>query len=399
MQKLQLFFRKTVKTIEENPLPIKYYLFLFAAILTVRLCLEFFANQRLFRQTDVIHISLWFIFIIEAFMLQLHVFTKTDVIRIVKLVTCCFSIALTAPIIDMVISQGKFSKMNYLSVHSFQDVFWSYLTIGGASLSRGATIGIRIEIVLLVIASFNYIYVKTGSLFRSLIGTFSIYTVLFLSGLIPLLINGINSLLHLHYGPDDQSTVYLLFLVDLILLLLLVFRSKSSNTIPRFSFVFIVRIVTAFGLCASGILIARNLYPANWILDPTTLYYFPLLFIVIALLLYTHRNNSLTDFSAQSGILFLLLTSSYLISFYTCFAVLLAWGIQFLLFEFPLQLQRIPVLNSLLYAGLNTSFFLIGFMSFGAPMIGVPTYVLFFILLGSFSIHLAYIYIRKRGSR
>lgn len=399
MQKLQHFFRKTVKTIEENPLPIRYYLLLFAAILTVRLCLEFFANQRLFRQTDVIHISLWFIFIIEAFMLQLHVFTQTDVVRIVKLVTCCFSIALTAPIIDMVISQGKFSKMNYLSVHSFQDVVWSYLTIGGASLSRGATIGIRIEIVLLVIASFNYIYVKTGSLFRSLIGTFSIYTVLFLSGLIPLLINGINSLLHLHYGPDDQSTVYLLFLVDLILLLFLVFRSKPTNMRPRFSFVFIARIVTAFGLCASGILIARHLYPANWTLDPTTLYYFPLLFIVIVLLLYTHRNNSPTDFSAQSGILFLLLTSAYLISFYTCFAVLLAWGIQFLLFEFPLQLHRIPILNSLLYAGLNTSFFLIGFMSFGAPMIGFPTNLLFFILLGSFSIHLTYIYGWKRGSQ
>lgn len=157
MQKLQSFFKQTVDKIEDYPLPLKRYLLLFIAILSLRLCLEFFANYRLFQSDDVMHIGLWFLFIVQAFMVQLHLFSKVKVEQIVKLVVCCFSIALTAPLIDLVVSQGKFSKMNYLSVNSFSDIAWSYITIGGASLSRGATLGIRIEIVLLVIASFNEI--------------------------------------------------------------------------------------------------------------------------------------------------------------------------------------------------------------------------------------------------
>ncbi len=133
MQRIQALFLNIVAKIEDYPLPLKRYFLLFAAILSVRLCLEFFANHRLFRLDDVIHIGLWFIFIVEAFMLQLHLFSKMPVERIVKLVVCCFSIALTAPLIDLVVSQGKFSKMNYLSINSAGDLLWSYVTIGGAA--------------------------------------------------------------------------------------------------------------------------------------------------------------------------------------------------------------------------------------------------------------------------
>jgi hypothetical protein len=145
MKKFKQIFQLIVDKIEGVDLPIHRYLFLFIAILSVRLCLEFFSNQRLFKAEDVLHISLWFIFIVEAFMLQLHLFSKEKVDKIIRLVVCCFSIALTAPIIDLIVSQGKMSKMNYLAINSGSDLLWSYITIGGASLSRGATLGIRIE--------------------------------------------------------------------------------------------------------------------------------------------------------------------------------------------------------------------------------------------------------------
>ena len=242
MRKIQAFFKQTVAQIEDYPLPLKRYLLLFIAILSLRLCLEFYANNRLFQANDVLHIGLWFLFIVQAFMVQLHLFSKVNVEQIVKLVVCCFSIALTAPIIDLVVSQGKFSKMNYLSVNSFSDIAWSYITIGGASLTRGATLGIRIEIVLLVIASFNYVYLKTGNIWRALAGTFSIYTILFLSGAIPYFLGKINTVFHLTYGPNDQSSSYLLFTLDILLFLFLAYRYNRKMISFKFDFSIIFRL-------------------------------------------------------------------------------------------------------------------------------------------------------------
>lgn len=403
MQKLQLLFQRTVRTIEDNPLPLKRYLLLFLAILVIRLCLEFFANQRLFRSEDVVHISLWFIFIVEAFMLQLHLFTKTDPARIIRLVVCCFSIALTAPIIDLVISQGKLSKMNYLSMHSLTDAAWSYVTIGGASLSRGATIGIRIEIVLLVLASFNYIYLKTKSLLRALLGTLSIYTVLFLSGAVPFFLGLINGLFHLTYGPDDQSSVYLLFTVDIALFLVLVLRLKQKTVPFLFSTLVLLRFVLSAGLVVLGALLARKQYPDSWHADPTTIYYFPLLLLIVCLLNYYdqygrgRRPETPQRFNMQNGLFLVLLLTGWYVSFHTCFAVLLAWGIQFLLYEEPLRFMRIPYLSAVLQACLSCTFLLIGFQAFGAPMIGIATGIFFLVLIASFLIHLtAYLVVTKK---
>lgn len=402
IHKFQQFFRRVVRKLEDHPLPLKRYALLFLAILSVRLCLEFFANQRLFRFDDVLHISLWFIFIVEAFMLQLHLYTKTDAGRIIRLVVCCFSIALTAPIIDLLISQGKLSKMNYLSIHSASDALWSYLTIGGASLSRGATIGIRIEIVLLVLASFNYIYLKTKSLLRAVIGTLSIYTVLFLSGAVPLFLAWINGVFHLTYGPEDQSSVNLLFTVDVLLFLVLVVRLKRKMIPFRFSVPLVLRFVLSTGLVVSGALLARQDYPDSWHPDPTTIYSFPLLLLIVCLLNYydhfgtEHDAEKRSGFNLQNGLFALLLLMSWCISFQTCFAVLLAWGLRFLLYEEPLQLLRVPVLGALLQAGTSAAYLLIGFQAFGAPMIGISTMILLISLIGSFLIHLTAYLVERR---
>lgn len=401
MQKIQSFFKQTVAKIEDYPLPLKRYLLLFIAILSLRLCLEFFANHRLFQADDVMHIGLWFLFIVQAFMLQLHLFSKANVEQIVKLVVCCFSIALTAPIIDLLVSQGKFSKMNYLSVNSFSDIAWSYITIGGASLSRGATLGIRIEIVLLVIASFNYVYLKTGNIWRALAGTLSIYTVLFLSGAIPYFLGKINTAFNLTYGANDQSSSYLLFTLDIALFLFLVYRYNRKMISFKFDFSMIFRIIGSIGLVVLGAYLARTAYPTNWMLDPTTLYYFPLLAILLLILFVyenygkQHLKSETTDFTLQNGILLVLVCISSCISFHTLFAVLFTWGMLFFLYEKPLRFINIPYLSPLLQAGLMFGYLLIGFMGFGAPMIGMETNVIFLTLIVSFSTYLVMFYINR----
>lgn len=397
MKKFKQIFQLIVDKIEGVELPIHRYLFLFIAILSVRLCLEFFSNQRLFKAEDVLHISLWFIFIVEAFMLQLHLFSKEKVDKIIRLVVCCFSIALTAPIIDLIVSQGKLSKMNYLAINSVSDLLWSYITIGGASLSRGATLGIRIEIVLLIFASFNYIFAKTNSIWRSLLGTFSIYTVLFLSGAIPFFMSKINLLFGLSYSPNDQSSIYLLFLLDVIIFLALIYRLKSKKEnykfdLKKFTLAF-VRISSYSGLLIYGILLARNNYTPNWTLNPTTIYYFPLLvllFILIVLYEIWGKKGlfSRSSYYRQIGLFVLIVFISSCINFYSFFGSMICWGLLFFLYESPLNFSKIKVLSALFKSLLNIGFVFLGFLTFGAPLVGFPTKDLFLILITSFSVYL-----------
>lgn len=395
MKRFQLLFKDVSARIENYPLALTRYIALFIALLSIRLCLEFYANHRLFNANDALHIGLWFNFIVLAFILQLHFFSKTPIEKIIKLVVCCFSIALSAPIIDLIVSQGKFSKMNYLSINSSSDFIKAYFSIGGASLTRGATIGIRIEIILLVIASFNYIYIRTDNLKRAILGTFSIYTVLFLTGVIPFFIGQVNALFGLTYGLNDQSSIYLLFTLDLILVLILLLKLKPDMIKIHFNWSFIIQLLSIGIPLLVGIWLARIDYLKNWTINPTTIYFFPLLLILLILLsIYfdyiqrtsTHVKNQLF----QNSIFLLLFVIAAFLSFQTLFAMFLVWSINYLLYEQPCEFYKFPWLSFILKSFLTLAIVLVGFIAFGAPMVGFNKTHMLIILIISFSVSLGF---------
>ncbi|MCE3228980.1 MAG: hypothetical protein K0S32_3531 [Bacteroidetes bacterium] len=390
MNRFQQIFINIVNRIESNDAPVKRYIFLFFAILVLRLTLEFFSSHRLFTFFDVMHIGLWFIFIVSAFLLQLYYFSGEDIHKVIKLVITCFTIALTAPIIDIIVSWGQGAKMNYLSVNSWKDVVFAYFTIGGSSLTRGATLGIRIEIVLLVIACFNYVYTKRGSIIKALVASLIIYTVLFLSGTIPFLLGIIVNTFQLQYQHDDKSTLLLLLTLDLILLFFIISArsgTKLKEAAANAPWLFSILPVALF---VGGTLLAKQNYPDNWSVNPTTIFWFPLLTAIYFCFTFyvgiiRSKNNS--GFSSQNALLFFLLLISALISTNTFFSVSLLWGLLFLLFEAPLKLNKVPVLNSLLKSMALLVCALMGFMTFGAPMIGFPVWCILGILMSSFVVY------------
>lgn len=389
LKKVQDIFVRTVNFVENRPVPFVRYYFLFAAILAVRLALEFFSSRRLFTLDDILHIGLWFIFIVLAFLIQLHLFSGEKIMKVAKLVIVFFSIALTAPIIDLIVTGGVGAKMNYLSLHSWKDVAWSYVTIGGSSLSRGATPGIRIEIALLVIASFNYVRTKQNSILKGIIAAISIYTILFMSGAVPLLLGYIVSTFHLQYQPGDQSTVLLLLSLDIFLLLLAMFRHAPSQGLGMLKKVPWGGFIVALCCAAIGIFLALKNYPGNWQLTPTTLFWFPLLaMMVICFAGYTALQHpgskSLQPVAILNGLLLLIVVISCMISAKTFFTSILTWAVLFLLHDPVLALKRVPILRNLLNALVLLSVAFIGFCSFGAPMIGFPSTWLFVLFATAF---------------
>lgn len=393
LKKIQELFVKTVGRVENHQTPFTRYYFLFAAILAVRLALEFFSSRRLFTLDDILHIGLWFIFIVLAFLIQLHVFSGENILKVAKLVVVFFSIALTAPVIDIIITSGKGAKMNYLSLHSWKDVAWSYFTVGGSSLSRGATPGIRIEIVLLVIASFNYVRTKTKSILKGSIAAFSIYTVLFLSGTVPHVLGYLVSRFQLQYQHNDQSTVLLLLMLDVLLLCIALFRYAPHFLYKLVKAVPWTGVVICMVLFVFGTLQALELYPGNWLLTPTTLFWIPLLlmwsiFIIAGTGLQKMQQRS-SDKSrynpVKNGMILLLLIISCLLSDRIFFSTVLLWGLLFLLNEQPLELRKIPVLYNLLEAMIMIAAALAGFAFFNAPMIGFPAKWIWMILVTGFA--------------
>jgi hypothetical protein len=404
LKKIQNIFVEVVNKIENNNAPFKRYVFLFFAILVLRLALEFFSSNRLFTFFDVMHIGLWFVFIVTAFLLQLLLYSGEDTIKVAKLVITCFTIALTAPIIDLIVSGGHGAKMNYLSINSFKDVLWAYVSIGGSSLTRGATIGIRIEIVLLVIACFNYVYTKQKSIAKGLIASFSIYTVVFLSGAIPFILGMLVKKFNLHYQANDQSTLLFLLTIDLIFVFLIVAKRSLSKILLLLKQAPWAAFLIAFLFLILGAKMALKEYPLNWTLDPTTLFWFPLLvalcfcFMLYLSLLQTkdlNTNYSENNFYIENTLLLLMLLISALISARTFFTTALLWGILFLLYEKPLRLIKIPVLSNLLIAMAFIAINLLGFSTFGAPMVGFSKQMILLMLSGFF---IGTLMLEKKGS-
>ncbi len=382
--RLQTLFTALVDRIESDRTPIARYFLLFAAILSIRLTLEFFSSHRLFRWEDVLHISAWFAAIVLAFLIQLHFFARVTIDRAARLSVVGFTIALTAPIIDLLVSGGQGAKMNYLAINSLSDLISAYLTAGGASLTRGATLGIRIEIGLLVLASANFIYVKRGALLPALLGAWCIYTVLFISGTVPKILGSVVDAFSLHYGPEDQSTLLLLLNIDLALVLIACWRYAPTAFRAKAACIPWGLMTMCVGLFMLGALLGRAQYPANWQLNPTTLFHFPLLgglLLTFGMLIGSGDQPRATPLVANA-LLLLCAVIGAAIQTRVLFGVLAIWGVQFLYFEPPLRLGKVILLRQVFIALGMALVPLIGFMFVGAPMVGFPPATLL-VLIGS----------------
>lgn len=385
MKTFQRFFIRIVDSIEGNQTLFYRYIYLFFAILFLRLTLEFFSSNRLFRLEDVLHIGLWFIFIVSAFLVQLKIYSGEQIIKVAKLVIVCFTIALTAPIIDLVLTGGVGAKMNYLSINTWNDVFWSYITIGGSSLTRGATPGIRIEIILLVLASINYVYAKRNNILLAIFSGISIYTVLFISGAIPAILGWLTTKFNLTYQHDDKSTLLLLLTLDLVLIATIAsFVNEVKQKLNRKFFLQIEFICFPI-LFLIGVGTSLKLYPENWNLNPTTLFHFPLFLIMwlgysfIRFLQASDISSGVESFRLRNAMLVILMLIQLLISEHLFFIGMLIWGLLFLLYESPLKLSQFKVgsiLQGILFAAVTLS----GFCAFRAPMVGFPKLILLVII-------------------
>jgi hypothetical protein len=378
------WFRDTAEHIENLSAPFPKFVVLFLALLGIRLCLEFFSSHRLYTLDDIVHIGLWFTFVVLAFMCLLQAATGEAMIRTARLAIVCYVFSWSAPIIDLIVHRGVPARMNYIAINSWADFWQAYLTFGGPSTMRGATIGIRIEIACLVLACFLYVLGRRQSVVRALVSAVAIYSMLFATGAIPWLLGLLIGALGLQYATGDQSTVLLLFCLNAALLAYAGARHAPGMSRNAFSAVSKAGLVVALAAFAIGGALARQAYPENVALNPTTLFWPPMMFAMMFAFLLWFGLMRLNDDQSQSirvALWVFVTLGASLIGERVAFAVQLVFASCWLWQDWLREWSTRRYVAAPAFALFCVATSLLGFQWLGGPMIGFPAHWLLAIAL------------------
>lgn len=109
-----------------------------------------------------------------------------------QFVLISFIIIFLAPIIDF-ISSSNGSTLTYIFAKPHQLLNY-FLTFFGPINGSGVSIGLRIEVAIILIAIGAIVYKKTSNIFKTLLSVVSIYTIIFIFGSIPSIISLFSSM-------------------------------------------------------------------------------------------------------------------------------------------------------------------------------------------------------------
>lgn len=129
-----------------------------------------------------IHYPLFYFSIVAGILLILRLAAKQPLSRLMKFVFCGLPIIVFPPLIDLALTFGRGWQMAYL-FQDLQEFVFSFFTFFGRLYSQGVTLGIRIEIALILIGLFLLVKYLTGSTGRSLIAAVGTYALIFLHNL------------------------------------------------------------------------------------------------------------------------------------------------------------------------------------------------------------------------
>src|SRR3989344_6113651 len=130
----------------------------------------------------LIHVGLFFLSVtlVTAFIIG---FFSKDYVNTPKIILFALPVIWLAPIIDIILSYGEGYKMTYL-FDSHGKLLVDFFTFFGPILNQGATYGIRIGIVLILIGVGWYLWQINKNAFKTILGVLSVYAFGFVMSII-----------------------------------------------------------------------------------------------------------------------------------------------------------------------------------------------------------------------
>jgi 4-hydroxybenzoate polyprenyltransferase len=161
-----------------------FFILTVLAVILVRNLLEMYSNP--FYHIDFspgyfvfLTTPLFFSAILLSLILLIYYFARLEFRQAFNLGILFFPIILTPPLIDLAVTGGRGAGMAFLSNDSWSSVFTSLFTFFGKFVEPGITLGIRVEIVLIIIGIGYLVYSRTRSFRRSIGGAALAYLILF----------------------------------------------------------------------------------------------------------------------------------------------------------------------------------------------------------------------------
>ncbi|KKR70013.1 MAG: Digeranylgeranylglyceryl phosphate synthase [Candidatus Nomurabacteria bacterium GW2011_GWB1_40_7] len=202
-----MIIRNFIEKLENSKLSFWGGVFLLFTMMFFRTFLENFTNSsNLYHLSGIIdtffHYPFWFLILFLSIFIIARILTKEKIEKIAKVVTFFSFALLIPPIIDLIISKGQI-PYSFIVGNSSQlfKLFFTYLG------SNAIGIGIRIEIIITLIGLGFYIFYKTKEIKRAIVGIIVLYSVIFIMGVFPAFVFGVQNAITKQYQTMEKSTV------------------------------------------------------------------------------------------------------------------------------------------------------------------------------------------------
>lgn len=390
-----------ISSLENPTIGFGNYVLTFIFVVTVRCFLEAFSDNEAIILSLLSHYYLAYACLAMSLLVVFHYVTREGIAAISRVVLPSFIVLVIAPLLDLLISLGKGYDMSYMLPGSHDNLLLRFCTFFGPFEKFGVTPGIRIEIALVIVASWFYFFSKTGNVLKSLAGSFFVYCLLFLFGMMPyaskVLLGALGE--SYQYSAQLMRDSYL-FLILIILPWVYYLHNKKYclEIIKDLRYLRIIHYELMFLL---GIVLSRGR------IELTSETMFGLIFAFTALLhagLFSLIMNNLADYDIDSivnrsrpsvsmsipsrhyarlaWIAFAVsVVYSMAVSFRYMYLLLVVIAIYYLYSMPPFRLKRVPVLSKLLIA-LNSLVLFIAGWSFMGGTLRIPINVILFAMLG-----------------
>ncbi|MFH1508672.1 MAG: UbiA family prenyltransferase [bacterium] len=196
--------KEFIQKLENKNYNFASWLALIASVIIVRVILESVSSNGYnpYNLVNILHLTIFFLTLLLSLILVAAFFTKERIEQISKFFAFGFFLLWSAPIVDLLLSWGKGYQMAYMFV-GINDLISNLFSFFGPILSPGITFGMRVQILLAMLALTWYVWHKTRSLWKA-VSTFIVsYLVAFFYGALPSLFVYVAHPAHLDSGREE----------------------------------------------------------------------------------------------------------------------------------------------------------------------------------------------------
>lgn len=203
-------FQKILSAIETSKTSFGLWMVAFSCLILSRLLVESwlfgFENRSAeFLFSEWTHNFLFFLLSFLFFLPMVRWFARVSLAVASNILLFGFTVILTPPIIDFLVSNGK-GLWSFYIFDGFSGLLSRYLTFFGDRPDMGITYGVRIEVALVSVFFGAYVFMKTKRKLRALFAISASYTLLFFLGTFPswaaMLLLGVSEGRWAIYGTD-----------------------------------------------------------------------------------------------------------------------------------------------------------------------------------------------------